>query len=212
MPDSPLRGNLPGYVWDERMSGGRYRVLYADGRLGQMVSASSLQDLVTGLSDKSGARFAGLAGDVAAGRILPADFQRAMMSELKSLHNSAAALGRGGWSQMTRNDWLSNARMLKGEYRYLANFAQELAAGNLTEAQARARAASYADTAFSRYWAMQAEVKKAAGATEQRLVTVGDERVCEECMAEESRGWVPIGDGALGGTIHAGCRCGNEYQ
>jgi hypothetical protein len=205
------KGALPGYVFDERMRGGRYRVQNPDGSLGRLVSQKSIAADVRSLHEASAARFAGLARAAQAGDILPADFQRAMMSELKDLHNATAALAHGGWSGMDSAAWGRNGQILRDEYKFLAGFAQDLADGKLTAAQADARARLYVDGAYARYWAEDLRVK-AGQYAEERFVTVGDDRVCRICRGEERRGWGPIGSRALPGDLHAGCRCEKDYR
>ena len=42
----PSLPNLPGYAWDTRVQGGRYRVVNADGSLGRFVSESEIADIL----------------------------------------------------------------------------------------------------------------------------------------------------------------------
>ena len=57
----------------------------------------------------------------------------------------------------------------------------------------------------------------AAGLTmEKSWSTIGDDRVSEECMANEAAGWIPVDDpfpsGALRPLQHPGCRCTALYR
>lgn len=212
-----LRGGLPGYVWDDRLQGGRYRVLLPDGRLGRMVSAEQLQNAVTVLADRTGDRFARLAGDVVGGRLYAGDFQRAMHEELKGLYNQLSALARGGWKQMDFAAWGRNGRILRDEYKYLAGFAQDLADGKLTQAQAEARARLYAGKAYSRFWAEDRLLRMGSGRySEEKWIDTGDKRECDDCERLAALGRVPVGTlptvpGAGDTDCLGACRCRIEY-
>lgn len=217
MPNDPLRGYLPGYVWDERLRGGRYRHIAEDGRLGNIVSQREITANLRSIHDASALRYGNLAADAANGLISPAEFQRAMQAELKALYNGSSALARGGWSRMGPVEWGRNGQILRGEYRHLAGFAQDLADGKLTPEQAAARARLYSGKAYSRFWAEDALSKRDAGYHEERWDDTGDNRECADCALLAARGWVPLG--GLGTTPGAGdtaclgnCRCELEYR
>lgn len=216
---SPLRPALPGYVWDKRLrGGGRYREVLPSGALGKLVSRQRIVEGLRAIHDGTARRLGDLAADAAEGRITAAEFQRAMMIDLKNLYNGSSALARGGWSQMDPASWGRNGQILRGEYGFLAGFAQELADGKLSPAQARARAAMYVGKAYSRFWAEDNALKKASGEfTEERWNDSGDQRECHDCAVLGKRNWVLIGslgtvpgagDTACGGA----CRCDIEYR
>ena len=97
-PPSPP--NLPGYAWDTRVQGGRYRIVNADGSLGRFVSESEIADILREMYDRTDKQLAALAAAMTIGSIPPSLFQRAVMEQLKNLHLSTAALGAGGWEQV----------------------------------------------------------------------------------------------------------------
>lgn len=215
-----LLPGLPGYTWDTRMSGGRYRVLLPDGRLGALVSADTIRGLVRDLHDASAERFALLAQDAVAGLILPADFQEAMTRELRHLYNASSALAVGGYNNMTSVEYGRNGQILRGEYQALAGFAQDIADGKLTPAQAAARAKLYAGKAYSRFWAEHSLQQANSGATTEQWITAADERVCTGgerlgCNELGALGPQPIGtlpNPGDGSTECLGaCRCSKEY-
>jgi hypothetical protein len=215
MPANPnLRAQLPGYAWDRRLGNGsgRYREVLADGRLGRIVGRDRIVGELRSVAQASATRYANLAADAVGGRLSPAYFQEAMRAELRNLYNATSALARGGWSQMDAAAWGANGQILKGEYSYLAGFAQDIADGKLSEAQAMARAELYAGKAYSRYWAEDRDMKIAAGYTEEQWLDTSDDRECGDCVALARRGRVPIG--SLGTVPGAGdtaclghCRC-----
>lgn len=221
MPKQPWFEALPGYAWDTRMKGGRYRLILPDGRLGPLVARDEIIRLVKDLHDASATRFGLLAQDAVAGRITASDFQQAMMLELRHLYNASSALAVGGYNKMTAVEWGRNGQILREEYRYLAGFAQDIADGKLTPAQADARARLYAGKAYSRFWAENSLVQVRAGFAEEQWVTAADERVCHDgerlgCNELGQLGWVIIdtlpnpGDGST--ECLGACRCEKEYR
>ena len=206
----PLQPAPPGYAWDPRLQGGRYRVVLPDGRLGRIVTPTSIANDLRALHERSANQYARLVAGVYNGQITPAVFQLAMQAELKNIHTAMAALGVGGWSRADQATWGRVGQELRTEYRYLAGFVREIAEGNLTEAQARERAKLYADNAYGRFWDEYTRTLKANGMTRERIVTANDERVCKICGGAEDRGWVPIGTWSLG--LHNRCRCRKDYE
>jgi hypothetical protein len=219
MPSSPLRGNLPGYAWDTRLGNtGRYRELTPTGALGRIVSRDSIVNDLRNVHDAAATRFGNLAADAVNGYISPAEFQRVMQAELKASYNATSALARGGWSQMDAASFGRNGQLLRQEYGWLSGFAQDIADGKLTAAQAAARAKLYSGKAYSRFWAEDQLLKQAAGqVTEERWNDTGDARECSRCEQLASMGWVPIGGhgtvpGAGDTPCGGACRCDLEYR
>ena len=224
MPTDPLKGSLPGFAWDTRLSGGRYRRVLPNGALGRIVARDEIVGLLRTVSDASGERFAQMARAAVEGAITPAEFFRAMQSELRALYNSTSALAVGGWNRMTPVEWGRNGRILGlgtkeypvGEYTSLRNFAQDILDGKLTAAQAMARARLYSGKAYSRFWAEETLRLQAAGYAEERWLDVGDERECNRCPELAARGWVPIGtlpNPGDGSTPCLGaCRCNKQAR
>lgn len=66
MPSRESSQALPGYVWDERLSGGRYRIVNADGRLGRIVSAQQMATDLRRMYERSIETFTALGRAVAA--------------------------------------------------------------------------------------------------------------------------------------------------
>lgn len=211
------RAELPGYAFDPRLGGtGRYRHVLPNGKLGRIVSRDEIVGLLRTVSDASGAKFADMARAAVEGRITPAEFFRAMQGELRALYNSTSALAVGGWNKMGPVEWGRNGQILRGEWRYLAGFAQAIANGELTPEQAEARARLYAGKAYSRFWAEDRLQQIAAGMVEERWDDTGDDRECSDCHALAARGWVPIGtlpSPGDGSTACLGaCRCSVETR
>ena len=205
MPRQPGSAvGLPGYSWDDRLRN------YVSSDTGRMVKRGEVTDLLRDMTKASEERIGDFGRLAANGSISPRQFYEAMQQEIKLATNTNAALAKGGWAQMTQADWGANGYQLRQEYANLRNFANEIAAGNLSPAQIEARANLYANSTYSRYWEIRTEQERQAGMMQEKLVTMGDSRVCEECMAEAGRGLMPIG--TFNPPIHPGCRCDVEYS
>jgi hypothetical protein len=61
-------------------------------------------------------------GDVSIG-----EFEESMKRLIRELHTSVAAIYKGGWDQMTWEDWGRLGPVLKEQYKYLHGFAQAIA-------------------------------------------------------------------------------------
>jgi len=81
------------------------------------------------------------------GMLSPRDWQEQMREEIKAEYIRQYMLGRGGRAQMTSTDWGSIGGMVADQYRYLKDFAKLVSEGKLSEAQIRARAAMYVNSA-----------------------------------------------------------------
>ena len=66
---------------------------------------------------------------------------------LKQAYIAQYLVARGGRENMTQEDWGRLGGLLRNQYQYLNGFAQDLADGKLSQAQARIRAGMYLDSA-----------------------------------------------------------------
>lgn len=210
VPDPVLgTGNMPGYLYD---LDGFFRT-----SAGKQVAAEAIGDLARHISVGADRELSTLARLAVEGRILPADFQRAFQYELKNLYNANAALGKGGLSQMTFVEWGRNGQILRGEYRYLAGFAQDIFDGKLTVAFAMARARLYTGKSYSRYWDEDRRRRIALGKDQyEQWIDTKDENECGDCPELAALGKVPIGTlptvpGAGDTACLGNCRCGITY-
>lgn len=90
-----------------------------------------------------------VAGDAPA--ISPDDWRSAMRREVKDEYIRQYLVGRGGIEQMTPADWGSIGGDLAFQYRKLDDFVAQVEAGLLSEAQVRARARMYVNSARKAY-------------------------------------------------------------
>lgn len=61
------------------------------------------------------------------GEISIGQWEELMKKQIRELHSSVAAIGKGGWDLMTPADWGRLGPQMKEQYRYLHNFAQNIA-------------------------------------------------------------------------------------
>lgn len=78
-------------------------------------------------------------------------WQLAVASELKDSHLAQAMFAVGGKQNMTQANYGRVGGTLADEYRYLANFAQDIANGKQSEAQALARITQYGQSTQQSY-------------------------------------------------------------
>lgn len=212
MRPRPLRAaGLPAYAWDARTA--RYRSLAT----GRYVARRNIVELLRAVTDSAADRMANVARLAAKGDISPAVFERAMQTELKRAANAAAAMGAGGWDRMTPAHHGRTGAALRVQYQFLRGFVQDIADGKLAEANAAARAALYAGSAYNRYWVEERRGMLATGKREARWVDRRDSRECEDCARLGGLGWMPIeslpttpGAGATACLGH--CRCSLIYR
>lgn len=195
---------LPGYSWDERLRN------YVSSDTGRMVKRSDVTDLLRDMTKASEERMSELGRLFANDAISPRRFYEQMQDEIKLATNTNASLAKGGWAQLTDDDRRRNEDKIRDENAKLWQFARDKQDGLLSPAQIEARANLYANSTYSRYWEIRTEQERQAGMVQEKLVTMGDSRVCEECMAEAGRGLMPIG--TFNPPIHPGCRCDVEYS
>lgn len=195
---------LPGYAWSPKLHN------YIDMSTRRMVARQSVNNLLRSVADGSGERLAKLAKAATEGVLTPRQFYELAQREIKHSFNACAALAKGGWDRMTPADWGMNGWQLRQQYAHLRQFAAEIAAKLPSLPQAMARARSYADAAFGRFWEVRRGIERLRGRQEERIRTAGDDRVCDICEGLEKQGWQPIGTYSV--PLHIGCRCDEEYQ
>ncbi len=195
---------LASYAWDARLRN------YVDLSTGRMVKRELITNLLRTVVAGSERRLAVLGEMYAKGQMTSRQFYELMTREIKLGVNTATALASGGWHNVTQAAWGRNGALCRSDYQYLREFIQAVGRGELSEAQIIARAKLYGNTAYGRYWELEQAAQRARGMTQERLRTRGDDRVCPLCLAEERRGWQPIGTWRI--PLHLGCRCDLEHQ
>lgn len=107
-----------------------------------------------------------------AGQLTIEQWQYVVAAELKDAHLAQAMFAVGGKRNMTQANYGRVGGTLADEYRYLSNFASQIAAGTISEAQALNRITMYGDATQASYWrefklAAKKELWWVLGTTEQ---------------------------------------------
>jgi hypothetical protein len=181
---------------------------------GRFVSGDEVMELMRDRLAVGFERMKAYSDALAAGTAEVSEWQNAMMVELRRSHTQLAALGSGGWDNVSPSVWGEVGSRLKAEYQYLEGFAKEIADGNLSAAQIEARIDSYAHDAWGSYSDAERISQENAGKTEERAVLEAGAEHCEDCMARADQGWQPIGTLPDIGDSQCGskCECSFEYQ
>jgi hypothetical protein len=139
-----------------------------------------------------------------------------MQVEIKDSHIQQYLLGRGGLAQMGTEDWALLGDAINGQYGYLANFAAEIEAGELSGAMIAARAAMYMAATKVAYGLGHKLAAQAAGRTEVRWMEADVEH-CPDCNALAALGWMPIEEllttpGAGATQCMSNCQCYLKFR
>lgn len=151
-------------------------------------------------------------GEITLGR-----WQREMMNEIKDAHINMGSLAKGGYEQMGQADYGRVGRILRDEYEYLNNFAQQIADGDVPlDGKAVNRAGMYVDSARGTHHRVERlEMQKRGFNQEKNILGVAEH--CPECVELTTRGddgWVPNGTlPEIGDRIClANCKCQVVYR
>jgi len=193
---------------------------YHDLATGRFMARSEVLGYVDDSLAASGRVSDTLARFVADGTLSPADWRNAMRQELKEQYITEYLAGRGGVEQMTQADWGSIGGSLAEQYRYLDGFTDDIATGELSEAQIRARAKMYVNSAREAHERGYARAANEAGLTEVKWTLNPAVENCPDCIAFASLGWQPVEDDPYGGCYPGSgctvcltnCACSLEYR
>jgi hypothetical protein len=197
------------FVWSE----GQQR--YRDAATGRYVAQRTINGAVDQVINSASQRLTDLTQQLQAGAITLATWQLAMVAELKPLHLGAAAIGRGGWTQMTPSDWGWTGSVLRRQYGFLRAFAHDIATGHQPlDGRLLVRVRLYAQSARATQREMMRRTAMLIGKTEERNVLGAADRHCRACKDCTSYGWVPIGTLLPIGsrTCLSNCRCMIEFR
>jgi hypothetical protein len=201
--------SLTGYTWNADAH--RYR-----GDDGRFVSGQTIRDSLENLMDQSALNMNALTQSLIDGNISLASWQSSMMAEIKASHVAASALANGGWSSMTSVEWGATGQMIREQYDYLRNFANEIASGTQAlDGRALVRADLYGDAANGTYAQMQRRTMILEGMEEERrILEASDGNNCDGCLEQAALGWQPIGtlDQIGEEECQTRCRCEFSYR
>lgn len=177
---------LPDYSYDKD------RGVYLDPR-GNEVSHSEIMRLLEQEIEAHYDRMAELLRGVAWQS--PALLEASVMMDLKFAYLQNAALGAGGWANLTFSDYGKIGAWLRSEYGYLRGFLDEVLNGELSEAQILARIDMYLGAARATVYEIEGRHLVAQDGyvwLERRILRESD-RTCEDCVIFAGMGWQRIG-------------------
>ena len=133
----------PEWIYD------RQKAIYRKGNRGLAPSK-----IVNARNDAIAASMPGvdvLTARLASGSITVQQWTAAMREQIKTAYTQQYILGRGGVGAMSQADYGRIGGMLTEQYRYLDQFAREIAQGKLSPGQIAMRARMYMDSATQAY-------------------------------------------------------------
>ncbi len=179
---------LPQYRWNERAA------QYADQVTGRFVSRQLIRDQLENVVDASSQAMKALSQQLRDGNISLSDWQIQMMQQIKTTHLAGAAMQRGGWQQMTQADFGRVGRIVRREYGFLRNFADQIASGKQKlDGSLTRRAAQYGQQGRPTYVTFWDSMAAQRGFDEERSILQPAEH-CTECVSEAGKGFRKIGD------------------
>ncbi len=188
---------------------------YRDPDSGRFLPRQDVLGYVQSSIDASGIASDQLASFVAAGNLSVADFETLFREELKREFIREYLVAAGGRAQMTPTDWGRIGAMLKEQYGYLAGFCDEIATGNLSEAQIMTRARMYVNSARQAFETAKGLCAEALGMTEEKW-NLGAAEHCDGCLDYAAMGWQPAGTfpppGSGATPCLSNCQCSLSYR
>lgn len=199
---------LPEYSYDERT--GRYR----DISTGRFVPATDIRAAVDTVIANNSKAVLDLAGKLQTGSISLADWQLQTAQRLKTLHVATAIAGRGGFASMTSSDYGFLGNLIKAQYQYLNQFANDIASGKQPlNGQFVTRVNLYVQATRGTFEDVKRwEATNQGNTQERRILGVADH--CDSCTSASAKGWQPIGTlPRIGESLcKTNCKCSFEYK
>ncbi len=197
MPD------LSQYVYDPRTR--RYRNTVS----GQFVTAKSVRFAVDTIIDAETVKVRDIAQRLIDGQINLAEWQIQTTSLLKTLYVAMGIAANGGFENTSNSDLGYLGSLIKEQYKFLRNFANDIKQGRQAlDGTLLARAELYSQASRGIYSDMVTRAAKLGGMSEaKRALGIADH--CSTCLSQAALGWqsidnvLPIGDA----ECLSNCRC-----
>ena len=200
------------------------RVEWVNEELGDRLNLGGMADLVDQLIEATDEDEIAELLDILADEAQPERVSRwkwAFALLLKHLYLVLALVAGAG--ALTVGDLEGVQELLERQYAYLDRFADGLAAGTVSVAEAGRRMHMYVNSARSSFWRVLDRQMREAGYAQEKWIAIGDADTCDPCMDADLMGWQPIGTFAEPGSGYvlrspttecAGltdCRCRKEF-
>lgn len=124
---------------------------FRDATTGRFLSAEKAIDLRDGFQDRRRSDVDALTRRLANQEITVQQWERETTQALRDLFHAQYAYGRGGLNAMTDADYTESHRLVEEQRVFLRAFAEDIAAGRLSEAQIGARAKLYYSSSVAAY-------------------------------------------------------------
>lgn len=207
-----------------RWNGSRYQWTDGAGK-GQFASRTAILNYSKAAIVRHSNELIGLADKLESKQINLADFQREAAEKLKKIHIHQAIQAARGSENLFANDYLIVARQLRKQYyagvdeitgkRYgIQHLAAQIANGEVSLAQLKARLKLYAQSGKSTYWEIDRWKKRQSGITEGKRILMAGEN-CPECIAFSQIGWTSIESIVMPTqrcSCKNSCRCRVEWR
>lgn len=178
------RSQLPTY--DRRT--GSYRASN-----GKFIGRATILRLVDEESDRLSTRLKAHTRLLTSNSIDLPEWQQRMAEDIKLSGIRMGVFASGGRSQTSSAVYGTVGRELREQYKYLANFAQDLAAGKLSKQQAIARAGMYGGSARVAFHQAQKVTRKREGFVEAKRSLDPGAIHCASCLLYDTQGqWLPV--------------------
>lgn len=138
-----------------------------------------------------------------------ADFQKEAKQFIKDVTMQMALLGAGGRESADARIYGTAGAQLKKNYQALSRLGEQLAAGDLTTAQAIDRARRGSGGARQAFHRAEQIQRARDGFTEGWRRLAPGFKHCPSCPGYETGGWVPIADIV---PVGMGCECGGRCK
>ncbi len=182
------------YRWNPDL-GGTGRYIDKNGQIvkGKVIT-TQLEKVITGVQTE----MLGLALDLVDGKISVQSWYDTFRGSVKSMHGVAASLARGGWAQMSEENWTLTRQITQEQLGYLNNLAQGLDTGSIKkDGNFLRRVQQYVAASRSTQEEIKRQVMLGTATHEKRKLGPADH--CrtrdgvEGCWELFKLGWVPVG-------------------
>lgn len=194
---------------------------YRDAR-GRFLSRAAVRELLDDALEQAGRDVILLSNRLRVGEITLSAWQSEMARQVKSAAINQVALAKGGYDQLTQADYGRIGRWLgqglgssPGQYQLLRDFAAQIESGaQRLDGRLPLRARMYMQAPRTLYHEAERDAMRIRGFDEERNVLEPGADHCEGCLAEDGRGWVPVGELVRVGqrTCLANDKCALAYR
>ena len=198
----------PQYLWNEKAA------QYSDRKTGRFVSRQVIRGQLDKVIDASSQAMKAVSQQLRDGDISLAEWQTAMMQQIKTTHLAGAAMQRGGWQQMTQADFGRVGQIVRKEYGFLRDFAEQIASGEQRlDGTLGRRAGQYGQQGRPTYYQFWDTTAATRGFDEERSILNPAEH-CNDCIDQAAKGFQKIGKMIPIGQrqCRSNDRCDKEYR